>query len=218
MRGEVRGELRVNSLRHVGRHVVQPAMTAFLKAYPRARVWLTLDDGPLNFSRDGFDLAVRVGLAAEAHLMARKLMDNPVCWVASPHFLERVGMPDHPADLAHVPTVAYAAGGLEITTWAYEEAGTVHAVEVMPVCRVNDGNALLEAVSEGLGVGYVSRFAAQEALEEGVLVELFPERVLPPYAPIYMIYARTEHTPPKLDAFMRCLEEVVSRGGAPNAT
>jgi len=173
MRGEVRGELRVNSLRHVGRHVVEPAMALFLKAHPSARVTLVLDDGPLNFSRDGFDLAVRVGLAAEARLMARKLSDNPVCLVASPDFLARVGVPAHPSELAHVPAVAYAAGDVEITTWTYEEASAVRSVEVVPACRVNDGNALLNAGRGGVGVGYVSRFAAREAMVRGALVDLF---------------------------------------------
>ena len=54
-------------------------------------------DGPLHLTRDGFDLAVRVGLDAEGLLSAMRLMDNPVALVASSRFLEHH---PHPLDRA----------------------------------------------------------------------------------------------------------------------
>ncbi len=204
-RGEVRGEIRVTSLFHVGRHFVRPAMASFLREYPQVRVTLVLDDGPLAFHRRRFDLAVRVGLPTEGSLTARKLARNDVCLVASPELIARVGQPKHPAELVDFPTVAYATDTLDLVAWTYEENGEYRSVEVRPMCRVNDGNALLDAVEDGLGVGYLSAFAVRKGLERGSLVKLLPDFKLPTYDPIYMLSPATEHASPRIEAFKRHL-------------
>ncbi|MEM9489448.1 MAG: LysR family transcriptional regulator [Myxococcota bacterium] len=208
--GDVRGELRVNSLVHVGRHVVQPAIASFLSEHTQARVWLTLDDGPLSFHRDGFDMAVRVGRAVTGSLTARKLLDNQVCLVASREFVERWGQPEHPSELRHFRTVGYDSGDIEISSWTYIDGDEFHSIEVTPVCWVNDGNGLLDAVRQGLGIGYLSRFAAHEDIASGRLIVILPHFELPPYAPIFTIQAPAEYTSPRLRAFRRHLETVAT--------
>ena len=207
-RGEVRGRLKISSLVHVGRHIVQPAITAYLAQYSRTRVDLTLDDGPLRFTRDGFDLAVRVGRDVEGSLSARKLVDNNVCLAASPSFVEKHGLPTSPSELPRFPAVAYASKAVEITVWTYVEEGVYKTVEVHPVYRVNEGNALLDAVRAGVGIGYLSTFAAREDLVAGTICRVLPELELPPYDPVYMIQARSEYRSPRLEAFRRHLRTV----------
>ncbi len=208
LRGEVVGELRVNSLVHVGKHLVQPAIARYLREFPQSRVQLVLDDGPLHFSRDGYDVAVRIGLHAEGSLTASKLVDNEVCIVAAPSLLEQIEMLEHPSRLGELPTVGYQSPPFDITTWAYIEEGNLRTVQVNPACRVNDGNALLDLVLAGLGVGYVSRFAARRYIQRGDLVRLFPNVELPPFEPVYMIQAATEHPSLKLHVFKQHLTDV----------
>lgn len=207
---QLTGTLRISSLVHVGRHLVQPAVTRFVTEHPRVTVHLDLSDGPLHFTRDGLDLAVRVGLEVEGSLTASKLIDNDVCIVASPTLLERLDSIADPSDLARVPTVAYASGPTSITTWAWHDGAGVRTVDVDPVCLVNDGNALLDLVLAGVGVGYVSRFAAASRMASGQLVEVVPGVRLPPYAPVYIIEATTPHTSPAVVAFKRALAEAAA--------
>ncbi|MEM9459047.1 MAG: LysR family transcriptional regulator [Myxococcota bacterium] len=208
VRDEVRGQLRISCLRHVGRHLVQPAIARLMTRHPRIRVTLVLDDGPLAFHRDGFDLAIRVGRGAEGSLTARKLLDNPVCMVASPGLLERRGSPEHPRQLASYPTVAYVAGPLQITAWTYIDQGEYRTVQVDPGLCVDDGNGLLDAVRAGLGIGYLSAFAVREDLDRGTLVRVLPRFELPAYDPIYMLYAGSKYASPKLEALKHALVEV----------
>lgn len=205
MRGQVRGQLRVNALVHVGRHLVQPAIRSYLEEFPNMRVDARFDDGPLHFTRDGFDLAVRVGRHVEPHLVAQKLRDNQVCIVASPDFVDEHGAPEHPEALAHLPTVAYATADVLITAWPFVLEGEFRTVEVNPVCTVNEGNALLDAVRRGVGIGYLSAFAAQEDLHSGRLVQLLPGFELPPYDPIFMVHARAHGQSPRIRSFKRHL-------------
>lgn len=215
MEGEVRGRLRVQALVHVGRHLVEPALARLLAAHPGLQVELVLDDGPLRFTEGGFDAAVRVGLDAEASLSARKLCDNDVCVVASPALAASLPDLTHPRDLAHCPTVAYQAGNLAITRWRYREGAEVHAVSVPPRLRASDGNALLRAVLAGVGVGYLSRFAAAQALADGRLVALLPEHRFPAYDPVYVLVAPGPR-PARVAALIAALEAEVQGlpGGA----
>lgn len=210
-RSGVRGELRVGALLHISKHIVQPAVAAFLQAHPLAQVTLLLDDGPLNFTRNGLDCAVRVGQVGEGELHVSKLMDNPVCIVASPNLLQRCGQPQHPAELANFPTVAYATEVVAISVWSYLEDGAQQTVAVRPVYQVNDGNALLDAARAGIGIAYVSAFAAQADLAAGNLVRLLPDFRLPDYEPVCVIRGRALRRSSKLQAFMTCLNGVVAK-------
>ena len=216
-RGQVSGELRIGSLIHVERHVLQPAIQRFLAEYPNVRITLLLQDEPLAFYRNELDLALHVGLPSEGTLIAKKLLKNDVCLAATPDLLERAGSLLHPDELATYPTVAYSSPEAEITTWAYREAGEERTVSVHPVLRTTDGNSLLEAVRNGLGVGYLSSFAAQADFDSGRLVRVLPEFELPSYAPVYLLSAPSEYASPRVEAFKQCLIETANtltrRGG-----
>lgn len=163
---------------------------------------------PLHFHLDGYDLAVRVGLDVEGSLAASKLVENDVCVVAAPSLVERLGQPSHPSALSQFPVVGYQSAQYNINAWTYVDGEEYRTVEVHPICRVNDGNALLELVIAGLGVGYVSRFAAREAIRRGELVELFDAFAFPAFEPVFMVHASTEHIPMRLKAFKSHLRQV----------
>ncbi len=207
LRGGVTGVLRVSSVVHLGPPLVQPAIESFLDEHPTAQVALALDDGPLDFTRRGLDVAVRVGLLVEGHLVATKLMDNAVCIVATPDLLRRTGHPRHPAELQHMPAVVYRSPDYDISTWAYREGDEVHTVSVEGRVTVDDGRTLLELVLAGLGVGYLPRTVAHPYLDDGRLVDLFPERELPDFEPVYMLRTPGTEPPLKVRAFERHLRE-----------
>lgn len=208
-KGQVTGELRVGSLLHVGRHIVQPTISRFLAEHPHVQITLMLQDEPLAFYRNALDIALSVGLPTEGTLISRKLVDNEVCLAASPGLLEKAGPLSHPEQLAQFPTVAYASTADEIMTWSYREGKETRSVTVHPVLRTTDGNSLLDAVRSGIGVGYLSSFAARADLDSGRLVQVLPEFELPAYEPVYVLYAPTEFPSPRIEAFKECLFETV---------
>lgn len=210
VRGSVAGELRVSSVVHVGRHLVQPAVARFVEEFPSAVVHLTLSDGPLEFNRDGLDLAVRVGLHAEGSLTASKLLDNEVCVVAAPSLLTRVNAPVHPSELSALPTLGYASPQFDIRSWAYRDGDAIRTVEVDPICRVNEGNALLDLALAGVGFAYVSTFAAHQDIQRGMLVRVLEDYTFPSFDSVYAIAASTPQPPLKLRAFKRHLRDVAN--------
>ncbi|MEM9191704.1 MAG: LysR family transcriptional regulator [Myxococcota bacterium] len=201
----VAGELRVQSLVHVGAALVMPAAEQFRTQFPKVGLRLHFDDGPLSFHQSGLDLAITVGLPSAEDLVVRKLCDNEVVLVAAPSLVEQFGAPQAPTDLLSWPVVAYRSGAASLTSWAYEVDGQIHILEVHPSLTVNDGVSLHAMVRRGLGVGYLSRFSVSADLENGTLVELLPTTRLPPYNPVYTVKADLELVSPAVEAFERCL-------------
>ena len=65
----------------------------------------------------------------------------------------------------------------------------------------------------GIGIGYLSAFAARADLERGSLVRVFPDRMVPAYDPVYMLYAASDYASPKLEAFKQRLVETAQSLG-----
>ena len=89
----------------------------------------------------------------------------------------------------------------------------MHTVDVDPVLRTGDGNSLLDAVRAGIGVGYLSAFAARADFEDGTLVPVLADFELPPYDLVYLLSAPSEFVSPTLEAFKQCLVETAEGFG-----
>jgi DNA-binding transcriptional LysR family regulator len=85
------GLIRVASPPLYGRRFLTPAITRFLDRSPRASVELVLVDRRVNLIEDGLDLAIHLGPLDDSSLVARKLGDGPVHFVASPRYLAKHG-------------------------------------------------------------------------------------------------------------------------------
>ena len=62
-----------------------------------------LDDRFVDLVNEGFDLAIRITHLEDSSLIARKLTNISSVIVASPELLKKVGIPNKPQDLRHLP-------------------------------------------------------------------------------------------------------------------
>lgn len=209
----VGGELRVQSLVHVGAAIVMPAIDLFSEQFPDVEVSLRFDDGPIEFHKRALDIALTVGIPDVDQLVIKKLCENDVCIVASPELFARtearLGAPSSPADLLDWPIAAYKSADAFVDTWRYELGGELHTLQVKPHLTVNDGVSLLDAVRRGHGIGYLSRFSVRESLRAGELVEVLPEVRLPSYDPVYLVKANVALSSRRVEVFEACLREIV---------
>ena len=97
--GAVRGRLRINASLPFGSMFVAPLIPAFLAAHPDVIVDLSLTDEVVDVARKA-DVAIRVGNLPDSALMARKLAQSRRVVCAAPAYLNRMGTPQTPADLA----------------------------------------------------------------------------------------------------------------------
>jgi DNA-binding transcriptional LysR family regulator len=211
-RAEVSGVLRVTSVVHFGRLHVQPVAMRLVQQHTGLRIDLTLEDRVEDLIAGGFDVGVRIGKPADSTLIARHLADVDVVICAAESYLARRGTPAHPAELADHDCVVYASDEVVVDSWQYLDRGRVRSVKVGGRYQVNLGELLMDAVAEGLGIGLLPRFLADEALRDGRLVALLADVELPPYAPLHAIYPARQHMPRKTRVF---LDALLAQVGAP---
>ena len=68
----------------------------FRALHPEVSISLNLSDRVVDLAGEGFDCAVRVGDLPDSSLVSVRMADNRRLCVATPQYLQRHGVPEHP--------------------------------------------------------------------------------------------------------------------------
>lgn len=170
-----RGLLRVTAPVYYGEQHVAPLLAELIKLNPELRLELSLSDRFVDLVAEGFDLAVRIGKATGATLVARTLCKVPAIACASPEYLERRGTPLEPRELLSHDCLRYTQG-VQPHVWHFRSpAGEVLSIPVTGSFDSDHCGALREAAIAGLGVLFLPWFYVAEALEHGSLRPILAE-------------------------------------------
>ncbi|OWQ46417.1 LysR family transcriptional regulator [Roseateles noduli] len=215
--GAPRGLLRVTAPVALGRQHVAPALPAFFERYPELRIELDLSDRLVPLAQEGFDLAIRHTSAPPETHVAFKLCASRALLTASPAYLKRAGVPQHPAELAQHRCLPYLRPGP--AQWFFERgAGDAERERIrVPVqgnFRASNSEVLRDGALSGLGIALLPDFSAQDAMREGGLVEVLPDwRAVGFFGDaIYAIHPWSSHTPQGVRLLIDHLKEVMREG------
>ncbi len=208
-----RGTLRINAPMSFGYRRLAGVISAYCRRYLDVQVDLTLADRFVDVVDEGFDLAIRIGRLLDSSLVARHLGEARRVYCAAPEYLARHGRPAHPRELAgHAClTYAYQEHG---DRWPWQDAEGTHEVAVRGPLRANNGDVLLQAAMDGLGIAFLPTFICGEALACGELVLLLAD-FEPPPLDIHVLYPATRHLSPKVRSFVRFLTEALAECPVP---
>ncbi|QUJ70116.1 LysR family transcriptional regulator (plasmid) [Photobacterium sp. GJ3] len=190
------GQLKVTVPMTFGRLHVAPLIPEFLKAYPEIRLDLSMEDAMVDMVEGGFDLAIRIGHIPESSLIARKIAPCRSVLCASPEYIAQHGMPQSPADLRHHNCLYYSffRGGAE---WRFDGPTGIESVQPQGNYRVNNSEALREALLHGTGICQMPTFIVGPDLAAGKLVPVMTDYALPVHA-IYAMFPERKHLPAKV--------------------
>jgi DNA-binding transcriptional LysR family regulator len=200
-----RGTLRVTSsvafgARHLGR-----AITEYLQRYPGVELDLTLNDRVVDLVEEGFDLGIRVAARIDPGLVARRLTRARIVACASPDYLKRHGTPKSPEHLAGHNCISYAYWSLQ-NAWHFRRKGVERTVSVSGNLRGNNGDILVNAAIEGLGVILHPTFLVYEALQQKRLVRILLDWEADELS-VFAVYPHRKFLPPKVRSFIDFLAE-----------
>jgi DNA-binding transcriptional LysR family regulator len=202
----LRGRVRMAAPLSFGLLHLAPALTGFLARHPAVTLDLDLNDREVGLVEEGFDLSLRIGRLADSSLVARRLAPVRLVACASPGYLERHGEPREPADLSRHQGLAYAHTP-PAQQWSFRAPnGQTVSVTVPTRLRANNGDVLLRAAEEGLGVAVLPTFIAWRALAEGTVRPVlagFP----PPEESAYAVYPSRRHLPQRVRVLIEFLAE-----------
>jgi DNA-binding transcriptional LysR family regulator len=169
-----RGTLRVNAPMSFGIRHLGPIIDAFLLQHPEVRVDLTLDDRVINIVDEGYDVAIRIRNLADSSLTARRLAPARMIVCASPSYLESRGRPDQPQDLTGHDCLVYDYLARQ-NVWSFVREGVNADIRVKGRLHSNNGDVLVQAAADGLGIMLAPTFIAHEALRSGALLQIMPQ-------------------------------------------
>lgn len=174
-----RGTLRVTAPVAFARQQVVPRMQTFMESYPDIRIELDLSDRLLSLEKEGFDLAIRHVTTPPDIYVVRPLCRTRSLLVASPGYLAKHGVPQHPEDLLTHRCLNYPRPHGTVT-WSFEKKviGEKTLRLTVPIARsfsANNSEVLRDIAIQNQGIALTPDFSVQQAIQDGLLCEVLPE-------------------------------------------
>ncbi|WP_337074927.1 LysR family transcriptional regulator [Aeromonas veronii] len=168
---EPAGRLRIAAPLSFGHHRLVPLLPAFLDRYPKLDLDLQLTPRWVDLVEEGFDAAIRTLRPQDEALIARPLLTQHYRLCAAPDYLNRHGVPRHPADLARHQCLHGNWG--EHERWQFVgEDGQSEEVRVVSRLRINHWPALLTAALSGAGITLQPAEQVRDHIAAGRLLPL----------------------------------------------
>lgn len=204
--GIVAGQLKIDAPIVWGMRRLVPMLARLTREHPGLELDLRLNDGYVDLVRDGIDLAVRVGHLQDSTLVARRIDWQEMVLCASPRYLEAHGAPRRLEDLQrHAAVVFRMPTSGRNRPWQFLRRDG-QAVEIHPESRVriNDGQGIVVALCEGMGICQLPAYMAADELASGRLVELLPG-LRPAALPISLVYPSARLVPARVRVALEVL-------------
>ncbi|MCB1874727.1 MAG: LysR family transcriptional regulator [Chromatiales bacterium] len=198
------GRMRMAAPLSFGLAHLVPLLTAFLHQHPDLQLDLDLDDREVNLVEEGVDLAVRIGSLADSTLVARPLAPIRFLACASPAYLARNGTPQRPEELSGHLGLVYS-NLADPDHWTFvDKRGESITVKVPVYLRANNGEALISAAADGLGIVLTPTFAGYRAIIDGRLQAILTNFRLPAVN-AYAIYPSRRYVPRRVKVMVEYL-------------
>lgn len=196
-----RGVLRVNAPMSFGHLHLAPLLSEFMQAYPDLTIELGLTDRMVDLVDDGIDVAIRIAKLKDSSHFARKLCDARLIAIASPSYRDTYGLPQTPEELADHRCITYSLSAVTDGWRLTDRDGEKVSCPVSGPIRVDNGDALLQLVMSGVGIGMLPTFFCGSHLRDGRVVRVLPDYD-DPFGGIYALYPHNRNLSPKVRAFI----------------
>jgi DNA-binding transcriptional LysR family regulator len=206
-----RGNIRISVPLSFGLKRLAPLLLDFSRRYPEVSLDMDYSDRQVKLIEEGIDLSVRITRRLAGGDVARRIGSSHMQLVAAPEYLNRHGRPQHPAELIHHECLGYTAGATS-QLWQFMVDGELQGFPVRSRIHANNGDVLLDAAAQGMGITQQPDFIIDDALAKGrleVILQAFPI----PELGIYAMLPGNRHIPHRVRVLMDFL--VAGLAGSP---
>jgi DNA-binding transcriptional LysR family regulator len=188
------GFLRITAPAGFGRRHVAPLVPRFISLHPDVNVSLNLGDRVVDIVNESYDCAVRVGDLPDSSLVSVRLADNRRLCVATPAYLKRAGVPQHPGELSRHECLTLSSDASQSRGWAFTVDGAVTHLRPSGRLDCSDGQVLHDWCLQGLGIAWRSTWEVEHEVADGRLQTMLDEFAAPPNG-IYAVFPQRKHLP-----------------------
>jgi DNA-binding transcriptional LysR family regulator len=210
--GEPSGTVRVAASTVVAQYQIIPSLPGLAERHPQLQVDLEVGDRLTDMTRDGIDVAIRIGGELPDTVVARQIGTFGRALYAAPAYARAHGLPARPDELAQHRLVTNTAVPL-LNAWPLAVDGAMLPFHAAGHWRASDSSMVATMILEGLGIGRLSTLVAEPLLHQGRLVRVLPEYVQVQTVPVYAVTSSARHRLPKIKACVEYWAEWFSRSG-----
>ncbi len=217
------GNIRIAVGTLLAQEVMAHWLAEFAAVHPDITIDMLVGDERADLVREGIDLALRAGPLPDSSHTARLLVPARRVACASPHYLQRRGMPAGPQALTAHDCLVHQSRGRLLDEWtflpAHDSGGIPLSVKVRGPLTCHNAFIAHEWALQGRGIIYVSELALGRSLASGALVRMFPD-YLGALTPLYAVLPGGRFEPVRVRALMTELAAEFERwraGGAAGA-
>ncbi len=207
------GTLRIAAPDALGRRLLMPVVRNFQKKWPQVRFEISFSDTISHIIKDGFDLAVRVGVnSPDVSLISRTLMTDRPVLCASPAYLKDREAPKNIDHLSTHDLLQFSSVGKR-QVWVLQDASGFwsNATGRVPL-RLDSAEALREAALAGMGIAFLPGILINDDLNAGSLIRVLPD-VETGKVPIVALYPHKRFLEPRVRRFIDSLASGMSGPG-----
>lgn len=200
------GNLRLNVPQSAARLVLPRIVPPFLAAYPDICLEVVAEERFVDLVAEGFDAGIRYEERLEQDMVAVPIgpRRQRFAVAASPGYLARRGVPEHPRDLLGHACLRGRFAGRTLFAWEFEREGETVQVEPQGPLIVTLGAATdlaLDTALAGGGVIYLFEDWLRPHLDSGELVPVL-EPWWPGFSGPFLYYPGRRLLPAPLRAFV----------------
>jgi len=197
------GTVRLSLPTSYGHYRVLPLLGAFRDTYPDIKLDVHLSNRNIDFTSDGFDLAVRGRTPPDSGLVARKLEDAELVIVAAPKYLRRHGTPRSIEALAEHECIQFALPSTgQMIPWLLrcDDREVEHTAQGSIRC-FDDILGPATLARQGAGIAQTYRYIVSQDLQDGKLKELLRDHA-GASRPFSLLYPANRHMPHRVRALI----------------
>ncbi|HEY3045895.1 MAG TPA: LysR substrate-binding domain-containing protein, partial [Polaromonas sp.] len=202
--GEPAGHLTITAPMLFGQMHIAPAVTRFVQQHPQMRCSVVLLDRVVNLLEEGIDVGIRIGKLEDSSLVAQPVGHIRHLVVASPAFLRRHGVPQHPKDLLKANCVRVTD---HAPTWGpFNDQGRQLRLAVSGNLEFNQNAPAIAACAAGVGFGMFLSYQVAPFLQSKQLRIVLAD-FEPPTRPISVVYPHARLLPKRTRVFIEWIKK-----------
>lgn len=202
LRDEAAGELRIAAPADFAHQHMARALREFILLHPKLSIRFEVGDEKVDLIQRRVDIAIRIGHLQDSALVARRIawFDEVIC--ASPEYLNRVGEPKSPRELADRDWLIFTPLGEPAFVQLIGVDGASMRLRIQGRLMANHALTLKALALDGHGIVRILKADVEEDLAAGRLVPLLPNWKLAGFG-AYAVTPRRDAQPLKV---RRCIE------------
>ncbi|GAA5628699.1 HTH-type transcriptional regulator DmlR [Brucella sp. NBRC 12953] len=211
------GIVRITSSVGFATVAVEPLLPEFWRLHPNIVVDLSLSDEVIDLYLDRTDVAFRIGVLGDSSLTATKLGTARRRIVASPHYLERHGVPATARDLDAHQCLGFNFRRSTQVSALRNSRRTLDSVTHQRLLA-NNGETVRRMAVLGMGIAQLGEYHIRNELKTGALVEILTEETSGDTEDLHAVFMGGERLPHRvralLDFMVPRLRHYLATGGA----